>query len=131
MDAVAGAAMSGKRLWEIEHPYYCNEGNYFQAGQHYTHRTWQSFISAMGESDMDMNWFVRWDWREDEGSYTGDDYYRNGTLTLHMVGQRKAWFGSYEVDVCRADEASVIEFLKPRWDYMRTMWDPFSGQVSA
>lgn len=116
-----------KHLWEIDHPYYMNEGNYFQAGEHHEHDTWSSFVSEFGDSDMDYNWFVRWDWLEDlEGVPEDDPYYRNGRFMLQMIGQRKAYLCSFEVSVCRADEPAIIEFLKPRWEYMKSMWEPFS-----
>lgn len=121
-----------KHLWDIKHPYYMNEGNYFKVGEHHHHPTWASFISEFGDSDMDYNWFVRWDWREGgdwgAGEYNGDDYYRHASFMLQMIGQRKSYLCSFEVSVCRADEPAIIEFLKPRWEYMKTMWEPFSTE---
>ena len=28
--------------------------------------------------------------------------------------------------VCRADEPAVIEFLRPFWDHLKTLWEPLS-----
>lgn len=119
-----------KRLWEIEHPYYMTEGNYFKAGEHREFESWQEYITEWEDADIDYNWIVRWDWLEGEGwnagEYTGDDYYRNGVLKIQMLGQRKAYLFSMEVSVCRADEPAVREYLSKYWNYMREMWEPLS-----
>lgn len=115
-----------KHLWEIKHPYHMTEGNYYQAGCHSRYNSWHEFNAVFGDSDLDYNWVVRWDWLEDEGEYSGDDYYRHARFLIQMIGQRKALLQSFAVSVCRADEPAILEFLKPRWEYMKTMWEPFS-----
>lgn len=130
-EGCSGATCSrSSRLWEIDHPYYCNEGNYFAKGSEQPHmhfNTWAAFFDEYGDSDMDYNFLIRWDWdEEEERAYTGDDYYRNGILKLFWMGQRKGLYQWSTVEVCRADEPAVREFLQPRWDYMRKMWEPFS-----
>ncbi|MBZ9894191.1 hypothetical protein LB545_07520 [Mesorhizobium sp. BR1-1-6] len=120
-----------KHLWEVDHPYYMNEGNYFSNGCHETYPAWDVFESQWRDADLDYNWFVRWDWLEGEdsgaGEFNGDVYYRNGILKLQIIGQRKSYLGSHEVSVCRADEPRVIAFLAKYWEYMKAMWEPFSG----
>lgn len=119
-----------KHLWEVDHPYYMNEGNYFDRNCHATFKSWAEFLDEYADSDMDYNWIVRWDWREGEGwdlgEYNGDDNYRHAQFLLQFIGQRKSLLHSVEVEVCRADEPAILEFLKPRWDYMKTMWEPLS-----
>lgn len=116
-------------LWEVEHPYHMTEGNYFQNGMHTCWSTLDGFLAEFGDSDLDYNYVVRWDWLEGEdngaGDYRGDDYYRNGILKVQFVGQRKALLYSHEISVCRADEPRVIEFLKPRFEYAKKLWEPF------
>lgn len=125
--------LTGAHLWEAPHPYYMTEGNYFQAGCHTTYKTWAEFVNEFGESDLDYNWFVRWDWLEGEdhgaGTYNGDDYYRHARFMLQMIGQRKAKLLSFEVEVCRADEPAILAFLGPRWEYMLSMWAPLSRRA--
>lgn len=120
-----------KHLWEVDHPYYCNEGNYFQAGLCEHYKAWDDFASEFASSDMDMNLVFRFDWKEGEdngaGAYNGDDYYRNGLLQVCFMGQRKGLYFSHEVSVCRADEPAVIAFLKPRYERMLELWAPFSS----
>lgn len=126
----ARACSRSSKLWEVKHPYYCNEGNYYAKGNEQPHshyKTWSSFLDEFGDSDMDYNFLIRWDWdEEEERKYTGDDYYRNGALKVFWLGQRKGIFHWSTVEVCRADEPSVRQFLQKRWDYMRTMWEPLS-----
>lgn len=125
-----------KHLWDVEHPYYMTEGNYFSNDCHSRFDAWAGFMSQFGDCDMDYNYVVRWDWREGDGwglgDYNGDDYYRHARLFVQFVGQRKATLWSAEIHVCRADEPAIIEWLMPRFEYARTMWAPFhSGDRQA
>lgn len=92
------------------------------------YKTLDDFLVEYSDCDMDYNFLVRWDWLEGEdhgaGDYRGDDYYRNGRFLVHFVGQRKAQLWSCEISVCRADEPRILEYLRPRAAYMRTMWGP-------
>jgi len=62
-----------KRLWEVEHSYYCETGNFFKNGLHSTYDSWDSFAQPMKsmfegnvlyEFDDDLNFLYRWDWRK-------------------------------------------------------------------
>lgn len=118
-----------KHLWEVKHSYYCNEGNYYANDMHHEYKSFKEFLTEWDGMDFDMNMVFRWDWKEndpstDENTFNGDVNYHNGRLLLFYMGQRKAKCWSVEVSVCRADEPAVIEFLKPRWDYMKNLWAP-------
>jgi len=121
------------RLWESDHEYYCNEGNYYATPDKtvFHFRSWSDFIGEMGNADMDYNLLFRWDWSEktEEGdpTYSGDDYYRNGKLSMFWMGQRKGRFTCTIVDVCRADEPMVVEYLAPRFRYLLDLWAPLAG----
>ncbi len=126
-------------LWEVQHPYYMTEGNYHSTNCIDTFDTWQDFLEEWGGSDLDYNWFVRWDWieartpaEEEEyeqgiGFYDGDDSRRHARFLLQVIGQRKASLRSCRISVCRNDEAAILDFLRPRWEYMREMWAPLSN----
>lgn len=121
------------KLWEASHRYYCNEGNYFARGDQQPtcrYRSWGEFLSEEGDSDPDYNLLFRWDWREGEdydlAPYNGDDNYRNGLLMLFWMGQRKGLYRWTEVEVCRADEPSVREFLQDRFDFLVSLWAPLT-----
>jgi hypothetical protein len=122
-------------LWEVEHPYYCSDSNYFDSNCHAEYKTLAMFLEEHGAADLDMNLVFRWDWREGEdwgaGEYTGDDYYRNGRLELFYVGQRKGLFRSVSVEVCRRDEPAVLAFLEPRFQHLLSMWRPIPAESNA
>lgn len=126
--------MSETPLFEADHPYYCNEGNYYAPGNDQPtarYRTWAEFIEEEGESDMDYNLLFRWDWRESEdwghGSpFNGDPNYRNGVLLLYWMGQRKGLYRWTEIEVCRADEPAIRAFLQIRFDYLVSLWGPLT-----
>lgn len=123
-----------KHLWEVDHPYYCAEGNYYapgneQPGKRY--KSWAEFMAAMGDADMDYNMLFRWDWREGDGydlaDYNGDDNYRHAELAIYWMGQRKGLYYWSVVEVCRNDEPAIIDFLRPRWEYLKSLWEPIAG----
>lgn len=121
-------------LWEINHPYYCNEGNFFKpaGGEEPSprYKSFADFLEEEGDADLDYNLLFRWDWVEGEDhelpSFNGDTYYRNGLLKLFFMGQRKGLYRWATVEVCRADEPAVIEYLRPRWEHLRSLWEPIA-----
>lgn len=133
-----------KHLWETDHPYYCNEGNYFKAGMHDRFASWDAFaqpfsfgkgLEGVGnmlyDFDDDLNFLYRWDWnRVDPDDYTYEreedpDFEMPGdTLLLYFMGQSKARCFSAEVAVTEADEPAVREWLTKKAEYMRTVWEP-------
>lgn len=93
------------------------------------HESFADFLAEERDADKDYNLLFRWDWQEEdeetgENNYNNDDYYRNGKLLLFFMGQRKGLYRWCEVEVCRADEPAVIEYLAPRWRHMQELWAP-------
>lgn len=120
-----------KHLWEVEHRYYCNEGNYFDNSTVARHESWADFVEENGDPDPDYNLLFRWDWDEVDGetmapTFNGDPYYRNGKLKLFWMGQRKGLYRCSIIKVCRADEPQVIAFLKPRLAHLLSLWGPLA-----
>jgi hypothetical protein len=120
-----------KHLWEVDHPYYCNLGNYFDNNCGREYACWDEFLSEFGDSDMDMNLLFRWDWKvntDDDGTPipNADPYYRDGTLEIFWMGQRKGIYQFSTVQVCKADEPRVIEFLRPRLMHLLSLWEPMN-----
>ncbi len=120
-----------KHLWEVDHSYYCNEGNFYSndCGTHY--KSWHDFLADWDDADMDYNLLFRWDWfeptDEDEGTskpFNGDINYRNGKLSIFWMLQRKGAFNYSTVEICRADEAAVREYLQPKLAHLMSLWEP-------
>jgi hypothetical protein len=129
--------MSEIHLWESKHQYYCTENQFFSTQERYQtvweFKSWADFIDEMGDADMDYNMLFRWDWDEPDEDEDGepipfnsDSYYRNGKLKLFFMVQRKGFHSCSIVDVCRADEAVVIEYLKPRLAHLLSLWAPLT-----
>lgn len=127
-------ALSKKHLWEVDHPYYCNESNFFQRGDsdyetNFKYKSFNDFMAEWGSSDEDMNLVFRWDWKEetdDDGKliHCSDDNYRNGKLSIFYMMQRKGYHSVCEIEVCRNDEKSVIDFLKTKFEHIKKLWEP-------
>lgn len=126
-----------KHLWEIEHDYYCEESNFYNNDCCFKYKSWNDFLRGdnnkylINENTRCYNLLFRWDWQEideesGEQNFTGDIYYRNGKLKLFYMLQRKGIFSIHIIDVCRADEPKIIEFLTPAWTYMKDLWKPIS-----
>lgn len=120
-----------KHLWEIKHPYYMCEGNYYYNDCHTAYETLDAFMADWRDVDLDYNWLVRWDWIEGPGDddwvrpVERPDTYLDGVLKVQFVGQRKARLWSCEIKVCRHDEPRVREYLQEYADYMVRMWEGF------
>jgi hypothetical protein len=90
----------------------------------------------MGQANEDLNLLFRWDWEpptdDDENVvWQGDENYRDGTLKLFYMGQRKAYCSSHHVEVCRADEPAVREFLEKKWAHMQRLWEGIAASGPA
>lgn len=94
-----------KHLWEYDHPYYCNEGNYLASPvrdaelncwQEY--ESWQDFHDDWGDTDPDLNLVFRWDWKAWHLEWPEDYPDEEGRterhqLLLYFMLQRKAFSG--------------------------------------
>ena len=107
-----------RKLYEVEHPFYMNEGCYFSNECHNEYSSFDSFLEEWGDADMDYNWIIRWDWVLDS---TGNDL-----LKIQFFIQRKSYPISCDIRVTKSDHKRVVEFLKPYAEYMKRMWEPFT-----
>lgn len=121
--------MTTPRLWEVDHPYYCAEGNYYARpvdGLPTEYDSWADFIADWGNTDPDMNLVFRWDWqRADPQDYEpyGEEVPAD-TLQVFWVLQRKAILRSTECAVTEADEPAVRAWLAERATTIRAIWEP-------
>jgi hypothetical protein len=113
-------------LWEIDHPYYCAEGNYYKNGMHDVYDSWASFYEDWGDNDPDLNLVFRWDWKTHRipGAplVPGVDGYDR--LLVFWVLQRKALLRSTECVVTDADEPAVLAWLQDRARTITAIWQP-------
>ena len=132
-----------KHLWEIDHPYYCNEGCFYTPGTrfHEVHQeiaSWADFMDSWADADEDYNFLFRWDWkRSDPADYEWEREENpafelpGDTLQLFYMLQRKAKPMSVFVKVNEEDEAAVTEFLRGKAEYMRKIWEPLLDRTKA
>lgn len=114
-------------LWEVDHPYYCNEGNFYERGMHEVYGSWADFIADWGATDPDLNLVFRWDWkRADPADYEEGGELPPDTLNVYWVLQRKAILRSTECIVTEADEPAVREWLAKRAETVAAIWQPIA-----
>ena len=119
-------------LWEIDHPYYCNEGNYYASGSalydvHAEYESWHDFIADWGATDPDLNLVFRWDWKRDSGEYLEEgEEPEPDKLYVFWVLQRKAILRSTVCVVTEADEPAVREWLASRAQTIAAVWEPIA-----
>lgn len=108
-------------LWDIDHPYYCNEGNFYERGLHNHFASWDEFTETLFFSgDRDQNLLFRWDWRKPGfHDWEGEEY-----LLLFFVIQRKGFNCSCQIPVTEADEPRVRWFLEECAKTMAAIWAP-------
>jgi len=111
-------------LWEMAHPYHCNEENYFRGGCHAEFGSWSDFLEDQGDMDEDMNLVFRFDWRA-----AGSDW-NPGTedkIDLFIMGQRKGLYRTVSVYVKRSEEPKIRQWLRDRFTHLLKLWTPLSG----
>lgn len=115
-------------LWEVDHDYYCAQYNYYASPKETAHEynSWSQFLDEFGGGDMiAYNLVFRWDW------YNSDDpdhELEQDELRIFFMQQRKGKFVTAFVKVNKSDEDEVIEWLKPRRDYLLALWSPLIEQ---
>jgi len=123
-----------RRLWEFGHPYYCANGNFFNAGQHELYESWREFAETGGcvLGDRDQSLLVRWDWhswrRHPDPDLRGDS---PDELHLFFILQRKALWRSVSITVTDEDEAAVRQFLEECGKTMAAIWEPVALKTGA
>lgn len=128
-----------KKLWEIDNPYYCSEGNYYSREPYHAYSSWKEFADTMGKSDGELNLLFRWDWQaphvdgdsDNDFDWQGDENYRDSTLKLFWVMQRKGIFACHEISVCRADEPAIRAWLVERMRHILAFWGPLREDTHA
>ena len=115
------AIQARPHLWDVDHPYYACEGNYFASDHHTRLTDWRDFTdTTFYNFDRDQNLLYRWDWRK-PGHHDWDGA---ETLSLYFMLQRKAIACSVEMPISEADEPAVREFLQECAQHITAIWEP-------
>lgn len=115
-------------LWEVDHPYYGTEGNYYSNDCSNRFSSWSAFTETLFYSgDRDMNLLYRWDWmswrrhpRPDLRSDSPDE------LVLFFMLQRKAIACSVNIAITDEDEPAVREWLAECAKTITAIWQPIA-----
>lgn len=118
-------------LKNTEHSYYCSDNNYYVGGAENFGRcdydTWEDFKEEWlvdGSLDDDYNHLFRFDILESEETPGRFE------LFLFFILQRKGIFRPVWIRSITKDNLAEIEtFLSQRWQYLKSQWREFSGEV--
>jgi len=111
----------------VNHSYYCSDNNYLSNTVGSKYETGEEFLKDWGDMDIDYNLLFRWDVKVREEVYKEDDDFEMGTywMELFFMLQRKGHFVPvYIENVYNDDVKSILEFLTPRMNYMKNLWEP-------
>lgn len=110
-------------LWEVDHPYYAAEGNFYKNGLHSVFSSWGEFTrEAFYGGDRDLNLVYRWDWHK-PGFHEWD-----GSEALHVffILPRKAICCSVEISVTEEDQDAVRSWLTECAQTVGAIWAPLT-----
>jgi hypothetical protein len=114
----------------IDHPYYCNEGNYYSNEAQSTFDTMADFLDEMGDSDVDMNLVFRWDVRTATDEY--DNPTGNYSAEIFIMHQRKGRFWPMIIKKITEEEVGpFVDYLKKHWNRLNELWAPVSSIKKA
>jgi hypothetical protein len=118
-------------LYESNHPYYSSDVPFrHPRGERHpqTFQSWERFVeSGWADSDEDMNYVVRWDWRRPDPEAYADDPTAmpdHDWLEIFIVQQRKGIYVPLRVAVRESDEPEVRAWLKVRYRTVKANWEP-------
>lgn len=115
-------------LWEVDHPYYAAEGNFYARDCHSRYESWAEFTETTFYSgDRDMNLLYRWDWlswqRHPDPDLRSDS---PDVLMLFFILQRKAIACSTSIAITDEDEPAVREWLAECAKTVTAIWEPIT-----
>lgn len=105
----------------IKHDYYASGNNYYSNDAVGKYDTWADFYEEFAEADVDMNLVYRWDIHEREKA--GRFY-----MQVVIINQRKGIYLPIHINyVDDKDVPQIIEFMKPHFDKLLSIWQPLSS----
>lgn len=116
-----------KRLWEVDHSYYCNNANYYSNEALQKYSSVEEFLEEYKNSDMDYNLLFRWDWKP-LSEFSGEDELGE-VICLYFMQQRRGKFVPVLAPInpeAREEEEKVLyQFISERWAHLKDLWEPF------
>lgn len=105
----------------IDHDYYAHGSNYYSTEAYGHYNTWADFYNNFFDADIDMNLIYRWDiFEQCPGNFS---------MQVVIIGQRKGIYLPIEIDrVEENDVPQIVEFLKPHFDKLLSIWKPLSKE---
>ena len=106
----------------IDHDYYASGSNYYSNDATQYYNTWADFYDEFHDADIDMNLVYRWDIYQREHSKR---YY----MQIIIIAQRKGIYMPIHIDyIDKIDVPQIIEFMKPHFKKLLSIWEPLSGE---
>src|SRR5512138_2895455 len=124
-----------KKLYEVNHSYYCNDRNYFSADQDFQYASFDEFLSDWhgfktgNPYVINLNMIFRWDWKaaDPEDVEEGEEL-PSDELCLYIMKQRKGIFTAVRIKVNKDEEPRIREWLTPFFEYVKALWEPFGEE---
>ena len=105
-----------------EHPYYCNESNYYSNEPREVHETMTDFLDEYEDADVDMNLCFRWDLHE-----AGEDH-DTQFAEVFMMHQRKGIFAPHHIKKWEEHELDRFRaYAEKHWQTLCAMWSPIAN----
>lgn len=106
----------------IDHDYYASGCNYFSKDAGDNYNTWADFYEVFKDTDIDMNLVYRWD-------ITQRDKSKRYYMQIIIIQQRKGLYMPIHIDyVDENDVPQIIEFMKPHFEKLLSIWKPLSNE---
>ena len=120
------ATIAPYRLWEIEHPYYCETSRWCEHQGNPRFDSWADFTdTGFHSGDRDQNLLIRWDWDTHDDYDNPDSGEEVHDLLLFFVLQRKPIFAAAKVRVTLDDEPAIRTWLRECAGALADTWKPF------
>lgn len=105
----------------VNHPYYCNENNYYSNAAALKFETCQDFLAEFASCDIDLNYCFRWDVALKDESNPNSGY----KAQVFMMLQRKGIFMPIRIhSIFEEDVDSFVTYLQKHADYHDKLWNP-------
>lgn len=108
----------------VEHDYYCSDNNYYSNNAAERYDRWEDFYAEMQDADVDWNLVFRWDIRAHNDENLEEGWY----MEIFVMQQRRGKFVPFRIEVVEEkDFPEICDYLKPHYEKLQNLWQPFSS----